>query len=52
MAVAMALKTGGEAFAAVGEREEVGLEAGEFGKVILSVGCLGLCGVQFTTYVD
>ena len=47
MAVAMAPKTGGEAFVVVGEREEVGLGAGEFGKVILSVlqavlGCVEL----------
>ncbi|QDU26637.1 hypothetical protein ETAA8_17180 [Anatilimnocola aggregata] len=52
MAVAMALKTGGEAFAAVGEREEVGLGAGEFGKVILSVGYSGLRRAKFMTYVD
>lgn len=52
MAVAMAPKTGGEAFVVVGEREEVGLGAGEFGKVILSVatGCSGLR--ELTTYID
>lgn len=45
MAVAMAPKIGGEAFAVVGEREEVGPGADGFGKVIFCWLC-GLRGIS------